>query len=133
MIHIHPPKRRARPKSGKYGTRGGWWWFNQKVFVAIFGVRKKSFLKTQFGNFSVRGAVKKCFFGESFPKCVNPPTLPRILWDSANKGKIRVKKGDFRGDFGPGVRVCHPTHPYLGKRYIWNEKERCARRSFMKN
>ena len=40
-----------------------------------------------------------CFFLESFPKCVNPPTHPRVFVRfRKTKGEVRAKKGDFRGD-----------------------------------
>ena len=45
----------------------------------------------------LRGALKKTFFGESFPKCENPST-PGFLWDlGKRKVKFLGKKGDFRG------------------------------------
>ena len=51
----------------------------------------------------LREAAKKktVFFWEISPKCVYPPTHPRVFVRfGRTKGEIWVEKGDFRGDFG---------------------------------
>ena len=48
-----------------------------------------------------REGLKKTFWGESFSKCMKPPTYPRVFVRfGKTKGEIRVEKGDFRGDLG---------------------------------
>ena len=65
-----------------------------------------------------KGPKKTFFFGKVFP---NVWTHPRAFLSIVNtKGEIRVKKGDFQGDFflgggWPGLAISHPTDPYLGK------------------
>ena len=57
---------------------------------------------------------KNPFFWDIFPKCVFPPTHPRVFVRFGKmKGEIRVEKGDFRGDLrgsGPCLGIpdiCH--------------------------
>ena len=65
-----------------------------------------------------KGRRKKTFFLESFPKCVNPPTHPRIFVRfGKTKGEIRVKNCGMIWLFwgGPCLGISHPTHPHSGK------------------
>ena len=69
------------------------------------------------------GIQKKIrFFWDILPKCVYPPTHPRVF---VRFGKRKVKFGSkkaifgviwggFEG-FGPCLGISHPTHPHLGK------------------
>ena len=77
-------------------------------------------------NQSMAGKSSKMsgFIWESFPKCVNPPTHPRVFVRfGKTKGELRVKKGVFRGDFEEllgvwtlfGNQLPHP--PTFGKTF----------------
>ena len=52
-----------------------------------------------FGDIYLLGNVsKKTFLGESFLKCMNPPTHPMVFVRfGKTKGEIWVEKGDFLG------------------------------------
>ena len=74
--------------------------------------------------YHVREGVKKnVFFWEISPKCVYPPTHPRVFVRfGRTKGEIRVEKEDFWGNLGGGFEGCgpclgisHPTQPHLGE------------------
>ena len=67
-------------------------------------------------------------FWESFPKCVNQTTHPRVFVRfGKTKGEIQVKKrGNFRGDlggFGPCLGISPPIFgkPFPQKKFFFFE------------